>query len=140
MKRWIVAVAMMISAVMAVPYAIAGDDPASLAALSGLEPGQWELHSRDPGEATTRLCIKDFQQLIQLRHQGQVCKRFVVEDTPGRASVSYTCPRTGHGLTVMRMETARLVQIDSQGVADGYPFALNLEARRTGVCSPMAKK
>lgn len=114
--------------------ALAGDTPR---ALAGLEPGQWDLRSRDPGEPTQRLCVRDVQQLIQLRHPGQQCTRFVVEDSSQRASVSYACPRTGHGRTVIRVETSRLIQIDSQGVADGFPFALDLEGRRTGECAAL---
>lgn len=110
------------------------------AALAGLEPGQWDLRSRDPGEAPLRICVREGQNLVQLRHQGQACRRFVVEDSPARTSVSYNCPGTGHGLTVVRVETPRLVQIDSQGVADGAPFALEVEGRRIGACGTVAPK
>ncbi|MET0360758.1 MAG: hypothetical protein ABW048_03300 [Sphingobium sp.] len=109
-------------------------------ALAGLEPGQWDLRSRDPGEPSHRICLRDPQNLVQLRHQGQVCRRFMVEDASDRVSVAYSCPGTGHGRTVVRVETPRLVQIDSQGVEEGAPFALNLEGRRTGVCSPVTAK
>jgi hypothetical protein len=117
--------------------AVANGPPA---ALAGLEPGQWDLHSRDSGEPPVRLCIHDGLSLIQLKHQGQTCRQFVVEDTTDRVSIAYSCPRTGHGRTVIRVETPRLVQIDSQGVADGYPFALDMEGRRTGACSPLARR
>ena len=121
-------------AMMAVPGVASGPESALPAVLSILETGQWDLRSRDPGEPSMRVCVRDRQALLQLRHQGQACKRFVVEDSPRRTDVAYTCPRTGHGRTVLRAETPRLIQIDSQGVADGYPFALNLEGRRTGTC------
>ncbi|HEX7853032.1 MAG TPA: hypothetical protein VF503_04985 [Sphingobium sp.] len=110
------------------------------AALADLEPGQWDLRSREPGEASVRLCIHDGLSLVQIKHQGQSCRQFVVEDTADRTSITYSCPRTGHGRTSIRVETPRLVQIDSQGVVDGYPFALNLEGRRTGACAPLASK
>lgn len=112
----------------------------SPAALAGLEPGLWDLRSRDPGEPPLRICVRDPQSLLQLRHQGQACRRFLVEDSADRASVSYSCPGTGHGLTVVRVETPRLVQIDSQGVADGAPFALDLEGRRIGACAPVTAR
>jgi hypothetical protein len=32
------------------------------------------------------------------------------------------------------VETPRLVQIQSQGVADSAPFSFTIEARRTGDC------
>lgn len=116
--------------------ALAGGPAAAPAALSTLEPGQWELRSRDPGEATQRLCIRDLRTLLQLRHQGQNCPRYIVSDAPDRTSVTYSCPGTGHGRTDLRVETPHLVQIDSQGVADGYPFAMALEGRRIGACPP----
>ncbi|MCE7795915.1 hypothetical protein LWE61_04990 [Sphingobium sufflavum] len=109
-------------------------------ALAGLEPGLWDLRSREPGEAPQRVCVRDGMTLVQLRHPGQVCRRFVVEDAPDRASVTYSCPGTGHGRTVVRVETPRLVQIDSQGIADGAPFALDLEGRRVGACAPVTAR
>jgi hypothetical protein len=48
--------------------------------------------------------------------------------------VSYQCIGAGKGRTDIRVETPRLVQIDAQGIADGAPFALSLEGRRTGDC------
>lgn len=113
---------------------------ATPAALAALESGQWDLRSRDAGEPSVRLCIHDGLSLIQIRHQGQTCRQFVVEDTADRVSIAYSCPRTGHGRTVIRVETPRLVQIDSQGVADGYPFALDMEGRKTGACTPLARR
>jgi hypothetical protein len=48
--------------------------------------------------------------------------------------VHYTCPGAGHGRTTVRVETPRLVQIESQGMARNEPFAIRLEGRRTGNC------
>jgi hypothetical protein len=48
--------------------------------------------------------------------------------------VTYDCAQAGQGRTALRVETARLVQIDSQGVSGGTPFAMTLEARRVGAC------
>lgn len=112
--------------------------PGLPAALAKLEQGQWDLRSVEPGEQPIRICIHDGSALVQIRHHGQSCRQFVVEDTAERASVAYNCARTGHGRTVVRVETPRLIQIDTQGVSDGYPFALNLEGRRTGSCAPAA--
>ncbi|MET0365119.1 MAG: hypothetical protein ABW169_10735 [Sphingobium sp.] len=119
-----------------VPAAV-GSTPA---ALAGLEPGQWDLRSRDASEPPVRICIRDGLSLVQIKHQGQNCRQFVVEDTNERASITYSCPRTGHGRTVVRVETPRLVQIDSQGVVDGFPFALDLEGRKVGACTPLAAR
>jgi len=82
-----------------------------------------------------RVCVRDLRDLLQVRHSGQNCSRYVLEDAPARTSVTYSCPRTGHGRTEIRIETSRLIQIDSQGVEGGFPFALRLEGRRTGACT-----
>ena len=50
-------------------------------------------------------------------------------------TVNYTCPGIGRGRTTIRVETPRLVQIDSQGLDRGAPFALRAEARRIGPCA-----
>lgn len=124
-------------AVLAASQAVASADRAPLATV---EPGQWDLRSRDPANPSLRLCVRDIQDLLQVRHPGQSCRHFVIEDQPTRVSVTYACPRTGHGRTDIRIETPRLVQLSSQGVADGLPFALNLEGRRTGNCPPLASR
>ena len=128
-----------VSAMLAAGIAMAPARAAPVA-LSALEPGQWDLVPRASGGAPIRICVHDGLSLIQIKHPGQNCRQFVVEDSAERSSIAYSCPRTGHGRTVVRVETPRLVQIDSQGVADGYPFALDLEGRRTGNCTPMARK
>jgi hypothetical protein len=50
-------------------------------------------------------------------------------------TVQYTCRGRGFGRTHIRRETDRLVQIDTQGIADSRPFAFSVEARRTGDCT-----
>ena len=51
----------------------------------------------------------------------------------------YTCPGAGHGRTSIRSETNRLVQIDTQGIADGKPFSQAIEATpRWGVLTRFA--
>ena len=43
-------------------------------------------------------------------------------------TVNYVCPGMGRGRTILRVETPRLVQIDSQGLHNGAPFALRAQA------------
>ncbi len=114
----------------------AGAEPAAqqLAALQALQPGEWELRSRNPSDAAIRLCAADLRQLLQPRHAGQSCPHFVVENAARRAVVTYECAGSGQGRTSLRVETARLVQVDSQGIASGLPFALVMEGRRIGDC------
>ncbi|UZW55056.1 hypothetical protein NUH86_16530 [Sphingobium sp. JS3065] len=100
----------------------------------GLEAGQWELRERGPDGAVRKLCVAHLNQLLQSRHAGHSCKSFTVSETPNRLVVTYECGAAGNGRTDLRTETARLVQIRSQGIADGAPFAFALEGRWLGAC------
>lgn len=102
--------------------------------LDQLENGRWEMHERAVG-TPQRLCVANGRRLIQLRHPGAQCDIFVVEDGPTQVVVQYTCKGHGYGRTRVRRETNRLVQIDTQGIADGLPFDAAVEARRVGECS-----
>jgi hypothetical protein len=106
----------------------------SLAMLTGLDDGKWEVRPRD-GSAVRRLCVQSGLELIQLQHGQSNCSRFVVEDDATSVTVQYTCRGNGYGRTTVRRETASLVQIDSQGIAGGLPFQFSAEARRVGACS-----
>jgi hypothetical protein len=107
----------------------------SLGTLGRLEAGSWELRVRDEPGVPKRLCLRDGRKLVQLRHRGLNCERLVVEDTASEITVQYTCPGRGYGRTQIRRESESLVQIDSQGIAEGLPFAFAAEARRIGSCT-----
>jgi hypothetical protein len=107
---------------------------ASLAMLDSLDKGGWELRYRD-GNTARKVCLRSGREFIQLRHRGSGCNRFVVEDGAREVTIQYTCRGNGYGRTSIRKETASLVQIDSQGIADGKPFEFSAEARRTGGCN-----
>lgn len=124
------AAAAILSAAFAAPTA--AQRPA-LAMLGQLEPGRWELRVRDSG-AVERICLPNARRLIQLRHPAENCDRLVVDDAASEITVQYTCRGRGYGRTHIRRETSRLVQIDTQGIADGLPFAFAAEARRVGDC------
>lgn len=102
--------------------------------LSRLQPGDWELIRRDEPGMPRHVCLRDLHRLIQLRHPGQSCRRVVVEDGEAKVVVQYTCPGHGYGRTEIRRETEGLLQIDTQGIAGGLPFAFSAEARRVGAC------
>lgn len=124
------------AAMMTGSWAGAAQRP-SLAVLRPLQPGQWELHERGEGSEdgqTRKLCITDLRQLLQVRHGRTLCRSFVVSDAPTMATITYDCAAAGNGRTDLRVETPRLVQINSQGIADGAPFAFAMEARRIGDC------
>ena len=106
-------------------------------ALRGLERGQWELRERGVearSRKPRRICLDDPSRLLQLRHNNGDCRRYVVDDSADHAVVTYECKGAGTGRTDLRVETPRLVQIDSQGIADGAPFSMSIEGRRTGDC------
>lgn len=106
-----------------------------IVALQLLQPGQWSLRSRkDPGESRL-LCLGDPRLLFQLRHGAAACSRFVVASDARAATVQYSCPGAGQGRTTIKVETARLIQIESQGIMNNEPFVIAFEGRRVGECS-----
>jgi hypothetical protein len=106
----------------------------SLAMLDRLEKGSWQLRERGKEDVLQTICVGDARRMIQIQHPRSTCSRYVIEDTPNAVTVHYTCPGAGHGRTSIRSETNRLVQIDTQGIAEGRPFSQAIEARRTGGC------
>lgn len=109
---------------------------ADLAALRRLQPGLWQLRDLgNPGRALPPVCIGDPAVLTQLQHPRLPCSRVVISSDLREATVHYTCRDKGFGRTTVRVETARLATIDSQGIIDNAPFAFRAEARRTGPCT-----
>jgi hypothetical protein len=103
--------------------------------LNRLEAGQWELRGGSGNARIAAICLGNPILLTQPRHGGTPCTRDVVAADSGSMTVNYSCPGVGRGRTTLRFETPRLVQIDSQGLDRGMPFALRAEARRIGPCS-----
>jgi len=101
--------------------------------LDSLAKGAWNLRIRDDG-SQRRICVRDGREFIQLRHRNPGCSRFVVQDGPDEVVVQYTCRGNGHGRTSIRREGSELVQIQTQGIYDGAPFAFSGEARHSGSC------
>jgi len=104
-----------------------------LAMLASLNKGGWNLRIRDDG-TQQRLCVRDGQEFIQLRHKQGGCSRFIVQDDADQVVVQYTCRGNGYGRTSIRREGADVVQIQSQGIYDGAPFSISAEARHNGSC------
>ena len=113
---------------------LAGAANGPIQAFGRIEPGQWQLRALDNSVPVRRLCIGDGYDLIQLRHPGAACSRFVLANEPESATVHYTCSGAGYGRTTVRIETPQLVHIDSQGLANQSPFQVTLEGRRIGKC------
>lgn len=112
----------------------AGGQRPALAMLDNLDSGRWELRVRDGASGVERICLRDGRGLIQLRHPALNCERLIVSDADTQVTVQYTCRGRGFGRTQIRRESSRLVQIDTQGIADGVPFAFVAEARRVSDC------
>ena len=128
--KWVLAAAMFAGAATTVPA-----QAPTLAMLDQLEKGGWQLRERGSTEVTQTMCFGDPRRMIQLFHPRANCSRYIIEDTPKSVTVHYTCPGAGHGRTTIRAETNRLVQVDTQGIADGKPFSQAYEARRSGACA-----
>ena len=104
-------------------------------AFARITPGEWQLRALD-GEPARRMCINDAYDLIQLRHPGVACSRFVLDNEAQTATVHYTCTGAGYGRTTIKVETGELIRIDSQGLSNRMPFQMAFEGRRVGKCGP----
>lgn len=104
------------------------------AILNGIAPGEWRLHEIGVKGSQRSICVRDPRQLLQVRHGGASCARFVIADGPRRATVRYTCPARGYGLTTITVESDAVVRLQTQGLFRGAPFDLDYEARRQGPC------
>ncbi|MGZ8998512.1 MAG: hypothetical protein ACXW2T_06615, partial [Allosphingosinicella sp.] len=86
------------------------------------------------GASLGSICLGDPGDLAQLQHRGASCSREVVASDDRSATLQYSCRGVGSGRTTIRFETPRLVQIDTQGLDQGTPFAIRAQARRSGAC------
>lgn len=107
--------------------------PLALTALDQLEPGQWQLDSKD--HAPKLVCVADGSELIQVEHDQNGCSRFIVANDPKSSTVHYSCPGAGWGRTTIRVETARSAQVQTQGIVKNAPFDFTLAAKRIGACA-----
>lgn len=107
------------------------------ALLSTLERGLWQLRAVGGGASTapaSQLCLGDPRLLAQIQHGAANCTHYVVKSTANSVTVSYSCKGAGQGLTTIRKESGRLVQIQSQGIRNNSPFSFSVEGRRSGAC------
>lgn len=104
-----------------------------IAALSKIERGRWVVRDPEAGERHS-LCLGDPMLLARLEHRGDSCSGELLASDGTGGTVQYRCPGRGFGHTSVRVETPRLVRVDTQGLVGGRPFAYRAEARRVGEC------
>jgi hypothetical protein len=105
-------------------------------ALATLERGLWQLRDLETDKVRPQtICLGSPRLLLQIEHRGRPCSHLLVSQDERSATVHYTCPASGYGQTLLKLETPRLAQIDTQGIADGRPFSYRLQARRVGSCA-----
>jgi hypothetical protein len=117
--------------------AIAFTQEDDMSLLTSLDHGLWQLRAVGGGPstvATSQLCLGDPVRLTQVQHGDTPCTRFVVRTTPTVLTVSYSCKGQGQGLTTIRKESSKLIQIQSQGIKNNSPFSFSVEGRRAGAC------
>jgi hypothetical protein len=105
--------------------------------LQTLERGLWQLRAVGGGPspaAASEICIGDPKLLVQIQHGPASCSHFVVKSAPNLVTISYSCKGAGQGLTTIRKESGRLIQIQSQGIRNNSPFSFSAEGRRSGTC------
>ena len=112
-----------------------GQAPRLSSLLSGIEPGLWQVRPIDGSpRPPMAICLGDPGVFLQLEHRQTDCKQMLVSNDSSGIVVNYTCPANSFGRTQIRVETPRLINIDSQGIEGGMPFAFRSEARRLGPC------
>ena len=96
-------------------------------------PGQWEI-AKSASERGEKICLPDPAMLMQWEHRGKPCTRTIVTSSIDRAEVNYACIGGGFGTSRVEVLTPRSIKVNTQGIADGLPFAYAVHARRIGAC------
>ncbi len=105
--------------------------------LDSLERGMWQLRAvpgGSPNIPVSKICLSSPARLIQMQHGNASCEQYVVRSTPNSVTVSYSCKGQGQGLTTVRKESGKLLQIQTQGIRNNAPFSFAIEARYSGAC------
>lgn len=131
-----IALVVLVGSVALTGFAAAAQN-GGLVALGKIERGEWQL--RAPDGSTRSICLNDPQVLLQLRHRGASCHRFVVDNSASNSRITYSCPGLGNGDTRIMVETPRLIRVETQGISKGLPFTEEYEGRRTGACASAAR-
>jgi hypothetical protein len=107
--------------------------------FESIEQGMWQLRPASGSNSSlpvSQYCVGNPERLAQLRHLNAHCSQNIIRSTHNSVTVSYSCRGQGQGITTLRRETGRLIQIQSQGIWNGGPFNFTAEGRRIGTCQP----
>ncbi len=112
-----------------------GSDAGGMAMLNAAEAGRWELRDVRQNEILhASVCVGNPVLLTQPQHGTAACSHTVISSSPRQLTVQYSCPGTGSGRTTLRLETPRLLRVQSQGMFRGAPFNFDAQARRVASC------
>lgn len=109
--------------------------------LDSLERGMWQFRAvggGPTGSAIGKLCVGSASKLAQIQNSNNDCSQLVLRSSPNSVTINYSCKAAGQGTTTIRKESSKLIQIDSQGIKNGAPFAFSVEGRFAGACPPPA--
>jgi hypothetical protein len=120
-----------IAAIAAVPALALREN---VTALTALERGRWLVHSAAQRPLARSICLGDPALLFQLEHGPTGCVQELVAADGRGGIVQYSCQGRGYGRTSVRVETSKVVTIDTQGLIDGRPFAYRATARKVSDC------
>ena len=77
-----------LAVVASVSVAAAAPQLQRINAMAAVSPGLWAIHALDRGESDVApFCVADTSRLLQFRHPGQTCSRFVIADTSRVATI-----------------------------------------------------
>jgi hypothetical protein len=107
---------------------------ATLPPVLSASGGLWEISKSATGTNAERQCVPQAAALAQWEHRKGQCTRVVISSTETDAVIHYTCTGGGFGQSKMHVITPRTLRIETQGIADGFPFNYTLHARRIGDC------
>lgn len=104
--------------------------------LSSLKNGLWQFKEPARGNnIVDAICVGDVTKFVKIKNKDDVCTLKVLRSQGNSVTYDYSCNGKGKGRTIIRKETNGLVQIHSQGIANGELFDFKLEARYAGRCS-----
>lgn len=126
--------------------AAAAAQPAGLAIFAGkdFQAGRFSVSPIDEDSrarmgGVANRCLISPETLIHTGLEaadGKNCVHTVVEDTPDRATVAYSCRGIGSGRTTIVKDNRNHFTVDAQGIRGREPFAMRHEVKRIGDCTP----